>query len=257
MSGPSGPVTRAGSVSRGGKSTAAQSTPKEVVEDSSSLPTECRVTKEEIDLLVTNAVKLATDLYERKLESLREHIDSQNKIISDLKKRVIRNESEINNLNQYSRRSHLRIYGYELKRNSESCKKQVVALFNSMKDSQNSPLVVTEADIDDAHTLPQKPPSQQSSGSQDARVAQKKPPCIIVRFFARELRDSILINRKSLKGRRIGLQDDLTPWNAKLLRDLQDSPNFKSAWSWQGRIYATTLDDHTKKMNAHDFYQDM
>ena len=96
-------------------------------------------------------LKLATDLYVRKLESLHEHIDPQNKITTDLKKRMIRSESEINNLNQYSRRSHLKIYGSEIERNNGSCKKQVVALFNSMKDSQNS-LTIERAHGTGRHT---------------------------------------------------------------------------------------------------------
>ncbi|ELT96651.1 hypothetical protein CAPTEDRAFT_187386 [Capitella teleta] len=53
-------------------------------------------------------------------------------------------------------------------------------------------------------------------------------------------------NGRSLKGQRISISEDLTSKNQNLLRSLQNSANFQSAWSWKGHIYAKPVGENAK-----------
>lgn len=149
---------------------------------------------------------------ERDLEETKTQIKNQ-------KISITKNENEINDLEQYSRRSHLRVRGWKV-RSGETDKCAVVRLLReklSMKD-------IAVTDLDAAHPLPHS--------------NKNTPPPLIVRFHRRDHRDAALIARKKLKGSGITITEDLTRKNQELLRKLNESPDFTAAWSWMGKILA-------------------
>jgi hypothetical protein len=139
-------------------------------------------------------------------------------------------EKQINDLEQYSRRSHLRIRGLRMQ-HGESYKGAVARLCNSRLGIR-----ITETDLDDAHPLPVKMPKTQTQQIQ--HNGPPPPPTMIARFHRRDQRDAILRARTALKGQGIVISEDLTSKNQGLLKKLHDSESIKSSWSWMGKIYA-------------------
>src|SRR5688572_9833529 len=57
-----------------------------------------------------------------------------------------------------------------------------------------------------------------SAPSSTSTVTPNRPPPIIVRFLQREVRNSILANRRQLKGKPISISEQLTNRRSQLLR---------------------------------------
>ncbi|ELU12967.1 hypothetical protein CAPTEDRAFT_188243 [Capitella teleta] len=74
------------------------------------------ITKEELDEAIQKALKVVTELYERKLAMMQQRLHQQ-ELTSQLKE-------EVNLLEQYSRRSQLRIRGLKLE-HGQNCKEAV------------------------------------------------------------------------------------------------------------------------------------
>ena len=138
----------------------------------------------------------------------------------------------INDLEQYSRRSHLRIHGLRVPENAE-CKNAVCNFVKeNLRRPDGNPICLSPEDIDAAHPLPAR---KNDSANQNQK---KRPPSLIVRFFARDTRDKILRARKQLKSSGVSITEDLTNENLALLKRLQTSSEYDSCWAWMGKIYA-------------------
>ena len=156
-------------------------------------------------------------------------------------KAIQKAEVHANDIEQYNRRSNIRIYGLPIPTGSD-CVETVVKFINSsLKTTDDS--IITTADIDVAHVLKtrNKNTSQQAHGSSSASstlVKQQQPPPIIVRFVRRCVRDDILLRQKVLKKSPVSLADDLTSLNLKVPNRLTlDTTRVKSVWSWAGKIH--------------------
>ncbi|ELU16270.1 hypothetical protein CAPTEDRAFT_205623 [Capitella teleta] len=76
--------------------------------------TKISITKEELDEAIQKALKVVDDLYKMKLAMMQQRLHQQGETTSQLKE-------EVNRLEQYSRRSHLRIRGLKLE-HGQNCK---------------------------------------------------------------------------------------------------------------------------------------
>lgn len=194
------------------------------------------LSKEEASILIETAVAKAVaeatahlfhDLYRLKVEVL--ELKTENQFL----------KKKNNQLEQYSRRSNIRIRGLEVPE-GESSKRVVAAFINDhLKGRDGKPVEVTENDFDAAHPLPPlklkaKPNQEKSINSQ----LEKKIPVLIVKFHDRDTRDAVIKCRRSLKGTNFTIQEDLTRANADLLNRLSNAPGMKNAWSWGGKIFA-------------------
>lgn len=141
-----------------------------------------------------------------------------------------------NDLEQYSRRSHVRIHGLVLQQ-GESCKAAVARLCSTRLN-----VPVKEEDMDAAHPLPSTSTSPKSPTHTSANSARRpirpSPATIIVRFHRRDLRDTIIAKRSKLKASGIVITEDLTQRNQRLLTKLHHDPNIERSWSWMGKILA-------------------
>jgi hypothetical protein len=192
------------------------------------------ITKAEIDALIEVAVKEAisksTAFFEEKLQK-------QQEVIDGLQRRLKQAEIENNRLEQYSRRSHLRIHGLKLD-DGDDCKEAVCRFINTHLSLDSA---VQPRDLDAAHKLPLRQVDTEASqtvAKEGTNKARPRVPVIIVRFHARDLRDSVIKSRKQLKGSGISITEDLTVKNVLLLKRLQRCAHFQAAWSWEGKIYA-------------------
>lgn len=207
---------------------------------------------------VSQAEDRLTAAFEAKLElavsDLRVKLDYEKARCNELQLQLKKAHLENNRLEQYSRRSNLRILGLEMEEHADC--KQIVANFLSekLKDRAGNSITVTRDDLDAAHPLPVRATpalnasttrrhTRSSAAANDAAPASTSttgppPKPIIVRFHARELRDKIIRSRRSLKSTGLTIQEDLTAANAKLLTKLSNDSAFKCAWTWEGRVFA-------------------
>lgn len=146
-----------------------------------------------------------------------EHL--QDKVCS-LEEKCNRLLQEINELEQYSRRNCLRIFGIEEKRdeNTDTIITEIA--------TKHLGFAVNPTDIDRSHRIGRK---DHDNG---------KPRAIIVKFSNYEGRNRFIKNRRKLKGTDIIIKEDLTKTNQELLQNTKKNPAVKSAWSHDGKIIA-------------------
>ena len=127
------------------------------------------------------------DNHDKLLESYHkqgEELKSANAKLENLEKDVVKDSTNLENLEQYGRRQNLEFWGVPKKENKDLTK-IVVELCELLGTEIN------QSDISIAHRLPDKP----------AKCVKKKPepPAIIARFVSRSLRSEIYGRRKFLK----------------------------------------------------------
>ncbi|KAK6171840.1 hypothetical protein SNE40_018265 [Patella caerulea] len=147
--------------------------------------------------------------------------------------------SKVNNLEQWTRRSSVRIFGIPDKMNenySESIQ-EALKVFLSIGVS------MTEDQIDIAHRIGTFKPNQNRS--------------IIVKFLSRKYKIFVIKNRRKLKGSGISISEDLTPLNSQLLSRTSKHPSVLNTWSTEGKIYAKLLNEKIVKVDHHTCIDDL
>ena len=199
------------------------------------------IVKKAVESAVESAVQVTTAAFEEKLKTLQSELELQrsraNAIEAELQTALKAHQALLrdhNRLEQYSRRAHLRISGLKVGE-GEDCK-NVVAEFLSanLRTKEKNRICITRADLDAAHILPVRPFSDEERADGNGR----RIPMVIVRFFSRELRDSVMLCRRSLKNTGFSLQEDLTVRNYRLLQSLKKCPKVDTTWTWNGKIFA-------------------
>jgi hypothetical protein len=243
--------------------------------NSKSKSTSITITKAELDDLVkqmvNEAMKTSTEFFERKVLELGEKCAKQEREISQLTLQVRKLEIHHNHLEQYSRRTHLRIYGLQIK-DGTKCKEAVAEFVRTyLKNEDGEHLNCAASDIDAAHQLPLQTFTEDDpqTAEEDSHETHPKThpkskrvriPAIIVRFHERDIRDSIIKARRSLKGKRscpeapkYRIVEDLTAKNAALLKRLQNQEDIiKDAWTWEGKVFA--LRKRERKARRYDIF---
>ncbi|ELT89823.1 hypothetical protein CAPTEDRAFT_188214 [Capitella teleta] len=174
-----------------------QSQPQRLPTDQASAFFPAPFSQKEIENFISKAVKKAvddairstTEFFNEKLTAIREVVEKQCETIGFLEHKVKTLEKETKHLEQYSRRSHLRINGMKVVRGEGHAVdyKQQVSNFvsHNLRDKGGVPISLNPEDIDAAHPLPTKNPGD--------------IPTINVRFHAREQRDKVIAARRRLK----------------------------------------------------------
>jgi hypothetical protein len=212
---------------------------KKVEAENDHLRDQLESTKMDMQLAQT-----AAEVRTKRLEHLQsEAQNAQVRYLEIIKK----HESEINDLEQYSRRSHIRIRGLRVQ-TGETYKGAVARFCANRLHVQ-----ILETDLDDAHPLPSKTTPRATTAQSNGPPTQPPLPTIIVRFFRRDQRDAVLRARSALKNQGIVIMEDLTKRNQELLKKLKDSELFTNSWSWMGKIYAVPHGQKTaKRFHIHD-----
>lgn len=146
-------------------------------------------------------------------------------LMFEREKRMKANEVTLNNLEQYTRKNSIRIYGIEDKNKDETMEQSrslVIKLFNDKLS-----IKLTNKDIDIAHRLGQ--------------FSKEGNRPIICKFVSRSTKFDVISARRQLKGSAIVIREDLTTRNAKLLESVSAKPEVANAWSHDGKIIALLL----------------
>ncbi|XP_071511909.1 uncharacterized protein [Diadema antillarum] len=209
----------------------------------------CDLWKLTIGRLTTDLLKSAlVDAVTKELQTLRDQLeqtesrvmDLENEIktkatiISSMQKEQERNKDEItslqrtlNDAEQYSRRNCLRLYGIP-ESDHEDTDEVMLDLASKELNVKLKP-----EDIDRSHRIGAPRPVK--------RGEKTKPPRpIIVKFATYRVRHLVIRNRKRLKGKHIGIEEDLTATNRNLLQKANElvktNSNVIAAWTTDGRI---------------------
>ena len=159
---------------------------------------------------------------ERNGDKLMEENRKLREEVSQLSHALKSQNNDINDLEQYTRRNSIRIYGLDdpdRKETSQVTTERVLKVLNTDLEMQVQP-----RDIDIAHRMG----TFMESGNRP----------VICKFVSRTLKMQTITRRRKLKGTRTVIREDLTLKNAKLLEKVSASENVKSAWSSEGKIMA-------------------
>ena len=125
-----------------------------------------------------------------------------------------------NDNEQYSRRNNLRIHGIQP---DSECRLLAVNFIKSVLKVDR----IEEKEIAHSAYGPQSTyGNDQTSTAQPARR-----PVILVRFYQRDHRDTVIRARKILKGTRYAVTEDLTSLNVKTMNRLKNSDMVRNTWS--------------------------
>lgn len=165
------------------------------------------------------------------LEESRERIENQNSRLknkchdleekfSELKDHIYLQSLTINELEQYTRKNSIRIYGMpdtSEKESSLETRQKVMDMLNNKLGMK-----VTERDFDMVHRL--------------GRFSKDADRPVICKFMSRYHKQEAVAARKNLKGSALIIREDLTYKNAKLLELASRHEDVKNAWSDDGKI---------------------
>ncbi|KAK6168719.1 hypothetical protein SNE40_019905 [Patella caerulea] len=140
---------------------------------------------------------------------------------------------KVNDLEQWTRRSSVRIYG--LPDNQKE----------SFTESINKSL-----DVFDKIGV-QMPPEHIDIAHRLGPFKVGKCRGIIVKFMSRKDKLHVIKNRRNLKGSNITIREDLTRINAQLLHKTLNSPLVSQTWSIEGVIYAKLVNEKIIKVYQH------
>jgi hypothetical protein len=171
---------------------------------------------------VSLAVAEALSVFQTEMDMLREENN-------ELRKRmgIIENECElkIDDLEQYGRRTCLRVFGIPEK-SGESTDNIVIKLCKERLD--------VDLKIDDIHRSHRVGRLQQP-GQQESKGKDRHRP-IIIRFDGYRTRQRVFAAKKALKGTGITIREDLTRHRLALFNAAADRYGIRNVWTIDGRI---------------------
>ncbi|XP_072051414.1 uncharacterized protein [Amphiura filiformis] len=176
---------------------------------------------------------------------LKQKSDENNKLkvqIKDLTENTDETARKLNDLEQYTRRNSIRLFGIpESKGKKENCDAIVT---NLARDKLGVKVDLQE--IDRCHRVGKK-----------TSEPGKKPRPIIVKFATYRSRQKVMIVRKKLKGTGITIKEDLTRANQTLLEQVSRVEEVISSWSSDGRILALVKRDGKEEIRPVSTLEDL
>lgn len=171
---------------------------------------------------VTGGMQIVLDNMKKDNEKLKKENNTLTEKVTQLSQENKHNGFLINSLDQYSRRSSVRIYGADDRNKEENPHQTTERLVQLFKEKLD--LRICERDIDISHRI--------------GKFTEAGNRPIICKFVSRIVKSEVVKARRKLKGTPVVIKEDLTVKNAKLLQNVTERQNVKSAWSDEGRIIA-------------------
>ncbi|XP_041464540.1 uncharacterized protein LOC121415407 [Lytechinus variegatus] len=161
---------------------------------------------------------------EVKNKSLGDEIQRLTSVVTDQSTTINNLRLSMADLDQYSRRNYLQVFGIE-EQDNESTDDVICQL---ARDSLG--VIISKDDIDRSHRVgdPRKQP-RRKNGKPGVRP-------IVVKFTSYRTRHTIISRRRRLKGTNIVIQEQLTKANLQLLKNAKKMKNVINAWSSDGRV---------------------
>ena len=151
--------------------------------------------------------------------------------------------SNVNDLEQYSRRNNVRIFGIKDPNPKETYQQTENIVLNVLNTKLG--MKISSGDIDIAHRI--------------GRFQRDGNRAIIVKFSSRKCKYAVIYNRKRLKGSPIVISEDLTSTNHRRLQKIKELHSVTQAWTSEGKIFAKSQDGlialvkSTVQINEHVF----
>ena len=164
---------------------------------------------------------------EENCEKLRRENVALRRHSMELSEKLEKNQSDLNDLEQYGRRRNLRVFN--VKESAGETAADVTKIICSIFTDKVGVSTCSD-DLEACHRVGRVALDNQSD--------KKTHRTIIVSFKHRYLRDQILSNRKKLKGQHISVGEDLTPHNARLCQEAYKHSASMSSWTKNGKIFA-------------------
>ena len=156
------------------------------------------------------------------LQTSLDNAQIKTRIIKELKEMLHSMNERLNDLEQYTRRNNIRIYGLNDRDKDESAQETTYAVLNFLREKLE--IGLKPGDIDIAHRI--------------GRFQSNWNRIVICCFVSRTQRNEVMKKRSALKGTQFVIKEDLTRRNAKLLEKTSELENVQSVWSDQGKIIA-------------------
>jgi hypothetical protein len=188
------------------------------------IKTEVDKVYEQLQNLNSDIIKIMDNI-EKENERITKKNDELEEKLQERERRLKDHEVRLNNIEQYTRRNSVRIYGIEDTDKDESISKSRSLVIKMLKDKLEIDIKPTEIDI--AHRLGK----YQEDGIRP----------IICKFVSRTLKKEVIGVRRKLKGSKVVIREDLTAKNAKLLETVSAREEVSTAWSDDGKIIALLL----------------
>lgn len=146
------------------------------------------------------------------------NITSESSFVDDLQLKIQKQAEQIDDLEQYSRRNCLRVFG--IPESDKEDTDEVIVTLAKNKLGVN----IDQHDIDRSHR----------TGPKNGKSNRPRP--IIVKFVSYRNRKIIITSRRKLKGSGISIQEDLTLNRRNLLAKAKQHPKTKSVWTVDGKV---------------------
>ena len=177
---------------------------------------------------------------EFKNKSQAEEIHRLSSIVTDQRTTINNLRLAVADLDQYSRRNCLQIFGIE-EQDNESTDDIICQL---ARDSLG--VTISKDDIDRSHRVGD--PNKQPMRMKDGKSVRRARP-IVVKFTSYRTRHAVISRRRSLKGTDVVIQEQLTKANVQLLKSAKKINNVLNAWSSDGRVIVKLQASNGKTIN--------
>ena len=179
--------------------------------------------------VVSTAVATATREIIVQLKGELASLAEQKVELNRAKAQIQSQRCELERLEQYTRRDNVRIFGME-EVEGENTSQVVVQLAKEIG------VDMTEADLSTCHRL-----GVPGTGNPGSRRARGKPRPIIARFCRRDVKASLMRNKKELKKKEafkaVFLADDLTRLRSRLIQAMKKDENITRVWTVEGKVF--------------------
>lgn len=183
-----------------------------------------------VDILETRIfdLEVTNDDLKRKVVSLESKVNRMEDIVKEVGYTAEKAEYGLNELEQYTRKSSIRIFGLhddEKEKVENTCEKVCDLLKTKLE------MEIANSDIDIAHRL--------------GRFNNKKNRPVIVKFMCRRKKMECIANRYKLKGTRTVIKDDLTQINQNVLDVCNYDERIQKSWTDNGKLYVQLVLDNS------------
>ena len=172
-------------------------------------------------------------------------IDAKDAIINDLKTRVVRLETAVDDTEQYSRRPNLRIQGIAETGAGEDARAKVLTVANTVM-KLDPPL--QDDDLERRHRI-------------GRQTEAARPRLMIVRFKAERTRDQTITARGAVKAHnqasdansRLFINEDLTQRRSQLAyltRKLKADKKITDCWTYNGHVMVKQNNNNIRKITS-------
>ena len=185
------------------------------------------------------------DTLTQQISQLNERLEKKDKYIAALEARLSSCEADLDQLEQYSRRTNLRFFGIPESETGENTTGKLLSIVN---ETMGVTPPIVSADVVTSHRLGRRVPG--------ANI-QTRPRPVIAKFATAHVRDVVIRTRRRLResgdGPTVYVNEDLTRRRAALAkktRQLKKSRKINDCWTFNGKVVVKTIDGVVKEIRS-------